>query len=166
MLEVAVPHQVVGIHALHGLIDERRVAHLEKHVILAGIVDEVERGAHLVAAHGVPKLGAIVDVDGVGVVFPATDGHDLLTCREEQVVGEVPVEVGPVGALEEGVGEADVGRVDALAQVVAELAADGAVQGHDQVFACEAVVPRGRNGVVLRVIVDGKVGAGVKLKVV
>ena len=91
---------------------------MEKHLILAGVVHEVERGTHFVAAHRVPELGAVVDVDGVGVVFPSTDGHDLLTCREEKVVGEVPVEVGPVGALEESVGEADIGRVEALTQVV------------------------------------------------
>ena len=90
----------------------------------------------------------------------------MLARREEQVVSEVPIEISPVGALEEGVGKADVGRVDALAQVVAELVADGAVQGHDQVFARKTVVPRGRNGVVLRMIVDGKVGAGVQLEVV
>ena len=125
--EVAVPHQVVGIDALHGLVDEGRVAHLDEEKVLAGVVLVIQRCAHFVTAYGVPELRAIVDVDGVGVVFPAANGHDLLTCRKEEVVGEVPVEVGPVGALEESVGEADVGGIDALAKVVRELAAEGAV---------------------------------------
>ena len=164
--EVAVPHQVVGIDALHGLVDEGRVAHLQKQVVLARLVLEVERGTHLVAAHGVPEFGAVVDVDGVGVVFPAADGNDLFSSGKEEVVGEVPVQIGPVGALEKGVGEADVGRVDALAQVVAELAAKRAVQGHHQVFARKAVVAARGHRVVTQIIVVGEVGAGVQLEVV
>ena len=164
--EVAVPHQVVGIDALHGLVDEGRVAHLDEHLVLLGIVNKIERCAHLVAAHGVPKLGAIIDVDRVGVVFPAADGHDLFAGREEEVVREVPVEVGPVGALKKGVGEADVGRVDALTKVVAELAAEGAVQCHHEVFACEAMVGARSNGVVPRMVVEGEVGTGVQVQVV
>ena len=100
---------------------------MEKEVVLARLVLVVERCAHLVAAHVVPKLGAIVDVDGVGVVFPAADGNYLFTSGKEEIRREMPIQISPVGALEEGVGEADVGRVDALAQMVAELAADGAV---------------------------------------
>lgn len=135
-------------------------------MVFARVVLVIQGCTHLVATYCVPELGAIVDVDGVGVVFPAAYGHHLFTGRKEKVVGEVPVEVSPVGALEKGVGKANVGRIDTLTQVVTELTADGAVQCHDQVFSCKTVVPRGRNGVVLRVIVDGKVGAGVKLKVV
>ncbi len=123
----AVPHEVVSIDALHGRIDEGRVAHLDEHVVLARIVLVIQGRAHRIAAYGVPKLGAVVDVDGVGIVLPAADSHNLLTRREEKIVGEVPVEVSPVGALEKGVGKVDVGRVEALAQVVGELLADGAV---------------------------------------
>ena len=36
--EVAVPHQVVGVDALHGLVDEGRVTHLNEEMVLAGIV--------------------------------------------------------------------------------------------------------------------------------
>ena len=36
--EIAVPHQVIGVDALHGLVDEGRVAHLNEEVVLAGIV--------------------------------------------------------------------------------------------------------------------------------
>ena len=68
--------------------------------------------------------------------------------------------------MEEGVGEADVGRVDALTQVVAELAAEGAVQGHDKVLAREAVVGAGGNRVVPGMVVEGEVGAGVQMQVV
>ena len=135
-------------------------------MILARIVLEVERGTHLVAAHGVPKLCAIVNIDGVGVVFPSADGNYLFTSGKEKVVGEVPIEVSPVGALEEGLGKADVGRVDALAQVVAELAADGAVQGHYQILACKTVVGAGRDGVVTEFVVNGEVSPGVQLQVV
>ena len=78
----------------------------------------------------------------------------------------MPVEVGPVGALEEGVGEADVGRVDTLAQVIAELAADGAVQGHHQILPRKAVVGAGRDAVVAKVVVHREVGSGVELQVV
>ena len=151
---------------MHSRVDEGRVAHLHKKMVLAGVVLVVERYAHFVAADAVPELGAVVDVDGVGVVFPAADGYDLLTGRKEEVVGEVPVEISPVGALEKGVGEADVGRVDALAQVVGELAAEGAVQGHDQILASEAVVGAGRNGIVPQIVVDGEVGAGIQMQVV
>ena len=68
--------------------------------------------------------------------------------------------------MEEGLGKADVGRVDALAQVVAELLADGAVQGYDQILACKAVVAAGRNRVVPEMVVKGEVGTGVQLQVV
>ena len=75
---VAVPHQIVGVDALHGLVDEWRVAHLDEEVVLTGIVLEIQGGAYLVAAYGVPELGAIVDVNGVGIIFPAANGDDLL----------------------------------------------------------------------------------------
>ena len=68
--------------------------------------------------------------------------------------------------MEEGVGESDVGCVDALTQMVAELAAEGAVQGHDQVFAREAVVGAWRNSVIPWMVVEGEVGAGVQVEVV
>ena len=90
----------------------------------------------------------------------------MLTCRKEEVVGEVLVEVGPVGALKEGVGESDVGCVDALAQVVAELAAEGAVQGHHEIFACKTMVGAGRDCIIPWMVVDGEVGTGVQVQVV
>ena len=164
--EIAVPHQVVGIDALHGLVDKGRVAHLDEEMVLSRVVLVIQGCAHLIATYRVPKLSAVVDVYRVGVVFPAANGHDLLTSRQEEVVSEVPVEISPVSALEEGVGEADVGRVDALAQVIAELAAEGAVQGHDKVLAREAVVGAGGNRVVPRMVVEGEVGAGVQMQVV
>jgi len=68
--------------------------------------------------------------------------------------------------LEEGLGESDIGRVDALAQVVAELLADGAVQAHDEIFPGKAMVGAGLDGVVPEVIVDGEVDAGVQVEVV
>ena len=135
-------------------------------MVLARLVLEVHGCAHGIAAHGVPELSAIVDVDGVGVVFPASDGDDLFTRREEEVVGEVPVEVGPVGALEEGVGEADVGGVDALAQVVREALAYGAVEGYHEVFPCKTMVGAGSHRVVPEIVIEGEVGTGVQMKVV
>ena len=36
--EFAVPHEVVGIDAFHGFVDERRVSHLEQQVVLSGLV--------------------------------------------------------------------------------------------------------------------------------
>ena len=163
---VAVPHCVVGVDALHGLIDEGRVAHLDEEMVLSRVVLVIQGCAHLIATYCVPKLSAVVDVDRVGVVFPAANGHDLLTGRQEEVVGEVPVEVGPVGALEEGVGKADVGSIDALAQVIAKFAAEGAVQGHDEIFACKAVVGAGRNRIIPGMVVEGEVGTGVQVKIV
>ena len=164
--EIAIPHEVVGVDTLHGRVDEWRVAHLQEEVVFAGVVLVVERHAHLVAADLVPKFGAVIDVNGVGVVLPAANGHNLLACRKEEVVGEVPVEVSPVSALEEGVGEIDVRCVDALAKVVGELLPKGAVQGHNEVFARKAVFRIGLDGVIAEVVVDGEVGTGVQLKVV
>ena len=164
--EVAVPHCVVGVDALHGLVDEGRVAHLNEEKVLARVVLVIQGCAYLVAAYGVPKLRAIVYVDGVGVVFPAANGHDLLSCRKEEVVGEVPIEIGPVGALEEGVGEADVGCIDALAQVIAELAAEGAVQGHHEIFACKTMVGAWGDCIIPRMVVEGEVSTGVQVQVV
>ncbi len=158
--EVAVPHEVVRVDALHGGRDERRVGHLQQEEVLAGTVLIVEREAHLIAAHVVPEIGAIVDVDRVGVVFPAADGHHLLACREVEAVVQVPVEVGPVGALEKGVGEADVGRVDALAEVVGELVGDGTVDLETQVLPLEAV----GGTVVVEIVLVGEIGTGVKVQ--
>lgn len=68
--------------------------------------------------------------------------------------------------MEEGVGEADVGCVNALAQVVAELAAKGAVQGHHEIFACKTVVGAMCNRIIPGVVVEGEVSAGVQMQVV
>ena len=163
---VAVPHQVVGVDALHGCVGEGRIAKLEKHLVVAGFVGEVQRGAHLVAAYGIPELGAIIDVDRVGVVLPAADGHDLLACREEQVISEMPVEISPVRSLKKGVGEVDVRGVETLAQVVGELGADSAVQGDDQIFSSKPMVRGGTHSVVPKVIIKSIVGARVEIQLI
>ena len=139
---------------------------MHQYKVLARIVFEVERCTYLVAAYGVPELSAVIDIDGVGVVFPTADSDNLLTCREKEIVGEIPVKVSPVGALEESVGEADVGRVDALAKVVGEFAADGTVQSYNQILSRETMVCAGRDGVVSQMVVDGEVSSGVQLQIV
>ena len=135
-------------------------------MVLARVSLVVERKAHFVAADTVPELSAVINVDGVSVIFPAANGHYLLTCREEEVVGKVPVEVSPVGTLEKGVGKANIGRVEALAKVVGEPATDVAVQGHHQIFARKAVGKTWSHRIISEVVVDSKVGAGAQLKVV
>ena len=78
----------------------------------------------------------------------------------------MPVQVSPVGALEKGVGKADVGRVDALAQMIGKGPANGAVQGHDEIFSREAVRETRFDGVIAEVIVYGVVYTGVQVQVI
>ena len=114
--------------------------------------------AHLVTANVIPEVGAVIDVDWGCVVFPAADGNNLLAARNVEIVGDVPVEVSPVGALEKSVGETRIGRVDALTEMVAELVSDVAIHGDLQVFALQTMV----GTVVGAIVVVGEIGAGVE----
>ena len=85
-----------------GVIDVRRVAHLEGELVMLRLVGIDDGSGQLEAVDGAPEVSIEQDINRSGIVFKPTYAQSLLAGAECPLVVDLPLKIKEIGIVEQG----------------------------------------------------------------